>query len=624
FGTIATIEFKGTSGTSAISFEISTNPEIEKTNLINNNGVPIPFNFINGSVSVTIPGDADGSGQVNLLDFYILRSEFGQSGPNLASDFNHDGTVDLLDFYILRQNFGQTRVRSQESNDNVLLSIEPGKEAFNVKIANVSSLIATTLDLSFDSNVIDVLSIEKGEFLSNASILEEKTSQGRVKYTLALLSGEKQGTGTLAVIKFKEKKEGKTEVVFGTETKLMDSFGNWIEYKAQLGEINIPGSNSGKVKIEPIDSMIFIGETKTIGVSIEAQDLLGANLELSYDKLEVLGITKGNFGDVFLFSTQTNKITLIGAKLGSPSSGLITLANITFKAIQEGTVSLSFSLVDLRDKNNTKIASEALGGTITIRKYLIGDLNKDGEITFDDLMEITTNWKKNKKEYDIGPADGIPPNLISNPDGIIDFEDLMVFCLMWNYKNLKTKTQNSKLPVVWIEKENNEFVIKYDGFSDCMGANINLFFEGELSIKTNIPTFLSHQEGGRLNLAIFLFHSLPPSGIIARIKATGLRIESADLRDYENKKMPVEIKGIKAESLKDSYCYPNPTRVGWVKFENLPPNTKLSLYNIAGELVFFKENLTSGAIPLNIAPGVYIYILQDGKEKKIGKLGVIK
>ncbi len=57
-----------------------------------------------------LPGDATGDGRVDLLDFGVLRSNFGQSVLNgfADADFNDDGKVDLTDFGILRANFGNT------------------------------------------------------------------------------------------------------------------------------------------------------------------------------------------------------------------------------------------------------------------------------------------------------------------------------------------------------------------------------------------------------------------------------------------------------------------------------------------------------------------------------------
>ncbi|MEM7682693.1 MAG: dockerin type I domain-containing protein [Planctomycetota bacterium] len=64
---------------------------------------------------VLLPGDANGDGVVDLLDFDILAQNFGAPGNGLGipngvadGDFNGDGAVDLLDFDTLAQNFGSS------------------------------------------------------------------------------------------------------------------------------------------------------------------------------------------------------------------------------------------------------------------------------------------------------------------------------------------------------------------------------------------------------------------------------------------------------------------------------------------------------------------------------------
>ncbi|MEM6750594.1 MAG: FG-GAP-like repeat-containing protein, partial [Planctomycetota bacterium] len=63
--------------------------------------------------AAVLPGDANGDGVVDLLDFDILAQNFGAPGNGLGTpngsadgDFNGDGVIDLLDFDILAQNFG--------------------------------------------------------------------------------------------------------------------------------------------------------------------------------------------------------------------------------------------------------------------------------------------------------------------------------------------------------------------------------------------------------------------------------------------------------------------------------------------------------------------------------------
>jgi hypothetical protein len=65
-----------------------------------------------GNVTVTIPGDINGDGKVDIYDAIILASAFGSSpgmtnwNPN--ADINGDGTVDIYDAIIMASYFGQS------------------------------------------------------------------------------------------------------------------------------------------------------------------------------------------------------------------------------------------------------------------------------------------------------------------------------------------------------------------------------------------------------------------------------------------------------------------------------------------------------------------------------------
>ncbi len=58
--------------------------------------------------AATIPGDADGDGDVDLDDFVILKTNFGAEPlVDDRADFDDDGDVDLDDFVILKSHFGR-------------------------------------------------------------------------------------------------------------------------------------------------------------------------------------------------------------------------------------------------------------------------------------------------------------------------------------------------------------------------------------------------------------------------------------------------------------------------------------------------------------------------------------
>jgi Zn-dependent metalloprotease len=55
-----------------------------------------------------IPGDFNKDSVVDIIDYNLWRSQFGNTGTSLAADGNGDGTVDSSDYLIWRKNLGRT------------------------------------------------------------------------------------------------------------------------------------------------------------------------------------------------------------------------------------------------------------------------------------------------------------------------------------------------------------------------------------------------------------------------------------------------------------------------------------------------------------------------------------
>jgi hypothetical protein len=67
--------------------------------------------YIAGSVAVTIPGDVDGDGRVDLVDLVRIamsyESQVGQPKWNPNADIDGNEIVDIFDVTILAQHYGQ-------------------------------------------------------------------------------------------------------------------------------------------------------------------------------------------------------------------------------------------------------------------------------------------------------------------------------------------------------------------------------------------------------------------------------------------------------------------------------------------------------------------------------------
>ncbi len=77
---------------------------------------------------------------------------------------------------------------------------------------------------------------------------------------------------------------------------------------------------------------------------------------------------------------------------------------------------------------------------VIIQMSKIGDFNNDSIINRIDLDSLVSNWHTDNPAFEMGPATGTLPNLTVNPDGVFDFEDVMVFCIIWDYYNNNNKS----------------------------------------------------------------------------------------------------------------------------------------------------------------------------------------
>lgn len=68
------------------------------------------LNTVAADLCVSLSGDVNGDGVVNILDLVLMRADFGKSGTPgwIPTDVNSDGAVNIIDLVTLRSQFGQS------------------------------------------------------------------------------------------------------------------------------------------------------------------------------------------------------------------------------------------------------------------------------------------------------------------------------------------------------------------------------------------------------------------------------------------------------------------------------------------------------------------------------------
>ncbi|UCH63242.1 MAG: VCBS repeat-containing protein [Fidelibacterota bacterium] len=133
--------------------------------------------------------------------------------------------------------------------------------------------------------------------------------------------------------------------------------------------------------------------------------------------------------------------------------------------------------------------------------YYPGDYTGNLAISTDDLAEFAAAWNSVPQDltHEIGPAAGIVPDLLPQPDGVIDFEDLTVFAMMWNWSFAHNGFARSISVLAKVISENTtirlvqripEDLYQWDGF-----ITVDMFV-AEAENLMMVDGFISYGSGG--------------------------------------------------------------------------------------------------------------------------------
>ncbi|RLD14818.1 MAG: hypothetical protein DRI28_02510 [Caldiserica bacterium] len=200
-------------------------------------------------------------------------------------------------------------------------------------------------------------------------------------------------------------------------------------------------------------------------------NLMAAKFYVEFDPklIKVSKVIEGGFlkqggaSTVFLYTIDnfTGKVVINTSRLGGTgASGFGTLAVIYFSVTPSASIStttevkLPLGYSDLRDTSGDPIAHYTENETVKFveKVKLVGDFNEDGKIDFEDLVIFSLafghkkgdkGWDKKESNipgspfnrcdiWDSSPT-GLAPVTQKKPDGAVDFNDLMVFIINWNF-----------------------------------------------------------------------------------------------------------------------------------------------------------------------------------------------
>ncbi len=397
-------------------------------------GNAIPYTIKSGTFkSLTFPKrDANGDYVIDPISDATVVMEYAAGIRVLdedhfeAADVNNDGKVNVLDALLIAQNNNIPPSTTTPTTAEIPTSVVKISTAVNttnniipITVENVANLAAATIELSYNSKIVNVTKVSAGDLgtvIANISNTTNKTS------ITAISSTPKSGNVTIANITLKPGTIGLTQLDLSVQ-QLLDHSGKAINYninngsfnntKLAKGDINGDGildikdvlaimdhivnnkvlngdqiiaadvNNDTKVDVEdalsiariaqntPVSTPITQTSTPVVKISnavnttnniipITVENvayLAAATIELSYNS-KIVNVTKVSAGDLETVSaniSNTTNKTSIAAISKTPKSGNVIIANITLKPGTIGLTQLDLSVLQLLDQNGEAI-----------------------------------------------------------------------------------------------------------------------------------------------------------------------------------------------------------------------------------------------------------------------------
>jgi hypothetical protein len=126
-------------------------------------------------------------------------------------------------------------------------------------------------------------------------------------------------------------------------------------------------------------------------------------------------------------------------------------SNANIQVINQGSFGYTESNINIPSNQKT---------TQPVNLPPLADYNGDGNLNVTDLSQLIDYWNADDVTYEMAPVTGNVPYYTVDPDGILDFNDLMIFVMMWENQN-KKKSGTPTFKYVDTEDQNNDFTVTY-------------------------------------------------------------------------------------------------------------------------------------------------------------------
>ena len=385
--------------------------------------------------------------------------------------------------------------------------------------------------------------------------------------------------------------------------------------------------------VEPQESILHHGTRSlyyTISQPLDTNTVTPQNINVSSTLYETV-----NFELSYIDSNSTIKIDFI--------NGPIALDTIT--------VELKDGLQNLFGYSLDGDGDEIEGGFYTSEYHIsmIGDYDKDFNITLDDLSQFVINWETGNYSEELGPYFGEIPHVYVMPDGDYNYHDMGAFALMWNWY-----FSNNSVSFENFEDDGHPITIEAEHDSLYLDIPLDLSVY-QVQIKYAPGSFFIENTDEKDGL--FLTNQQQELGVYTIMAQPGqkqlvipiqIRGKDADISiSYKGITGQGELAGqmtksMTIENVPDEFVlyanYPNPFNPTTKIDYGLPEeaNVSLVIFDILGREVItlvnglqepgYKSITWNGTdvFGRNVSAGMYFYLLQAGNFRQVNKMILLK
>jgi hypothetical protein len=239
---------------------------IQLATLSGSEPVTMPFGSREGQIEVSCFGDADGNGEVDVLDLLIMTTrlycEQGEACYNAVYDVDGDGEIRVSDIVAVAASWGPCEAVSRSSaaakaaaQTDSIVRIEPsevtvcagGVFTVAVQISDAVDLGGFQFDLRYDPDLVQVGQVALGDFLGstgrdvipNPPKADIDNDTGIVKFDAMTLPGGPDGptgTGDLAHVWLSLRSVGEADLA-------LDGVGLWDAELSQQEPSSVEGAS---------------------------------------------------------------------------------------------------------------------------------------------------------------------------------------------------------------------------------------------------------------------------------------------------------------------------------------------------------------------------------------------